>query len=518
MSHSRKSSTHSHDDGDESYQGNRNQRIEGNSSETSEESIILIGAKGRRINASPEKRLKLREIYSWLEDNNLYFNYRMGPVESRPWKNAIRHCLTINKKFVKIEDDDNPRRSWWTIDPNYREPEPKRPGRKRTNPGSMNDDRNKRARSSFEPRDFVHAAPHEMNRTVENSNAAYFVQGICNNSTNIGNRNEQLGFGNMAPNGYLPNHLVNLRTTTDTNIGNRNEQLGFGNMAPNGYFPNQNLNLANNHRVENTNAAYLVQGICNNSTNIGNRNEQLGFGNMAPNGYFPNQNLNLANNHRVENTNAAYFVQGICNNSTNVGNRNEQLGFGNIAPNGYFPNQNLNLANNPRVANTNAANLVQGIHNNSTNIGNRNEQLGFGNMAPNGYFPNQNLDLANNHRIIDFGTQQNSAPVENINIGGNDGNFRYGNTAILQNGLSIQTNQRVNNSNQASQMVCHVNICVDPNHSHEMSQFLLVPLCQRCGEIKALNSGVLISQEQAMIALQNYNINQQNNNQFNPIG
>ncbi|KAL7675673.1 hypothetical protein ACOME3_001941 [Neoechinorhynchus agilis] len=499
MSDSRKSSTHSHDDGDESYQGNRNQRIEGNSSETSEESIILISAKDRRINAwgpytyadliakaiysSPEKRLKLREIYSWLEDNNLYFNYRMGPVESRPWKNAIRHCLTINKKFVKIEDDDNPRRSWWTIDPNYREPEPKRPGRKRTNIGSMNDDRNKRARSSFEPRDFVHAAPHEMNRTVENTNAAYFVQGICNNSTNI---------------------------------GNRNEQLGFGNVAPNGYFPNQNLNLANNHRVANTNATDLVQGIYNNSTNIGN--EQLGFGNMAPIGYLPNQNLNLANNHRVENTNATNLVQGIHNNSTNIGNRNEQLGFGNMAPNGYFPNQTLNLANNHRVENTNATNLVQGIHNNSTNIGNRNEQLGFGNMAPNGYFPNQNLDLANNHRIIDFGTQQNSAPVENINIGGNDGNFRYGNTAILQNGLSIQTNQRVNNSNQASQMVCHVNICVDPNHSHEMSQFFLVPFCQRCGEIKALNSGVLISQEQAMIALQNYNINQQNNNQFNPIG
>ncbi|KAL7675677.1 hypothetical protein ACOME3_001945 [Neoechinorhynchus agilis] len=351
MSDSRKSSTHSHDDGDESYQGNRNQRIEGNSSETSEESVILISAKDRRINAwgpytyadliakaiqsSPEKRLKLREIYSWLEDNNLYFNYRMGPVESRPWKNAIRHCLTINKKFVKIEDDDNPRRSWWTIDPNYREPEPKRPGRKRTNPGSMNDDRNKRARSSFEPRDFVHAAPHEMNRTVENSNAANLVQGICNNSTNI---------------------------------GNRNEQLGFGNMAPNGYFPNQNLNLANNHRVENTNAANLVQGIHNNSTNIGN--EQLGFGNMAPNGYFPNQNLNLANNHRVENTNATNLVQGIYNNSTNIGNRNEQLGFGNMAPNGYFPNQNLNLANNPRVENSNAANLVQGIYNNSTNIGN----------------------------------------------------------------------------------------------------------------------------------------------------
>ncbi|KAL7667495.1 hypothetical protein ACOME3_010690, partial [Neoechinorhynchus agilis] len=426
MSDSRKSSTHSHDDGDESYQGNRNQRIEGNSSETSEESIILIGAKGRRINAwgpytyadliakaiqsSPEKRLKLREIYSWLEDNNLYFNYRMGPVESRPWKNAIRHCLTINKKFVKIEDDDNPRRSWWTIDPNYREPEPKRPGRKRTNPGSMNDDRNKRARSSFEPRDFVHAAPHEMNRTVENSNAANLVQGICNNSTNIGNRNEQLGFGNMAPNGYFPNQTLNLANNhrventnatnlvqgihnNSTNIGNRNEQLGFWNMAPNGYFPNQNLNLANNHRVENTNAAYFVQGICNNSTNIGNRNEQLGFGNMAPNGYFPNQNLNLAENHRVENANAANLVQGIHNNSTNIGNRNEQLGFGNMAPNGYFPNQTLNLANNHRVENTNATNLVQGIHNNSTNIGNRNEQLGFGNMAPNGYLPNQNLNL-----------------------------------------------------------------------------------------------------------------------------
>ncbi|KAL7670276.1 hypothetical protein ACOME3_005217 [Neoechinorhynchus agilis] len=347
MPHSRKSSTRSHDD--ESDLGNSNQWFEGNSSETNTESIAPVQKKCRRINpwgpytyadlitnaiiSSPDKKLTLREIYSWLEENIPYFRDHTGIVESRRWKNAVRHNLTQHKKFFKIEQYNNPKKSLWTIIPNCVEPESQRPYRKRENSSSMTESQNERTRFSNLTRGQDSATHQEFNRTAENINASY-----------------------------------------------------------------------------------LGQGFWNNSTNIGNPNQPLGFGNVASNGYFQNENLNLANNHQMTGFDA-------------------------------------------------------------------------------------------------FSTQQNSATVENMNFGGN---FNNGNTAIHQNGINIQTNQRAYNTNPASQIFCQINICIDPNHSHEMSQFLLLPFCQRCGEIRALNSGVVISQQQAMAALRNYNINQQNYNRFNP--
>ncbi|KAL7675308.1 hypothetical protein ACOME3_001571 [Neoechinorhynchus agilis] len=147
-----------------------------NSATEIEDTMVFLEGKERvyadlikkAINSSPEKRLKLREIYSWIEDNNVYFNDPMGAVETGDsvLLNAIRHNSSL-RKIIKIEQDDGPKRSWLQINLNYRDPERKDPGRKRANLRSINDDQNKHARYSNEPRDPVIAVHREFKMTVE---------------------------------------------------------------------------------------------------------------------------------------------------------------------------------------------------------------------------------------------------------------------------------------------------------------------------------------------------------------
>ncbi|OXB78200.1 UNVERIFIED_CONTAM: hypothetical protein H355_007342 [Colinus virginianus] len=68
------------------------------------------------IRASPEQRLPLRGIYSYVEGRFPY--YRRG---SKGWQNSIRHNLSLNPCFLRL-----PRRSGaphrggeWTLDPSF---------------------------------------------------------------------------------------------------------------------------------------------------------------------------------------------------------------------------------------------------------------------------------------------------------------------------------------------------------------------------------------------------------------
>lgn len=50
------------------------------------------------IESSSTKALPVRDIYSWITQNFPY--YRHAPVG---WKNSVRHNLSLNKCFYKVE-------------------------------------------------------------------------------------------------------------------------------------------------------------------------------------------------------------------------------------------------------------------------------------------------------------------------------------------------------------------------------------------------------------------------------
>ncbi|KAI8477582.1 Forkhead box protein N3, partial [Branchiostoma belcheri] len=70
------------------------------------------------IEDSPSKRLPVKEIYNWILEHFPYFvNAPTG------WKNSVRHNLSLNKCFKKVEKEKGQsigKGSLWMIDPAYR--------------------------------------------------------------------------------------------------------------------------------------------------------------------------------------------------------------------------------------------------------------------------------------------------------------------------------------------------------------------------------------------------------------
>ncbi|XP_051511205.1 forkhead box protein N3-like isoform X2 [Myxocyprinus asiaticus] len=70
------------------------------------------------IEDAPSKRLPVKEIYGWILEHFPYF--ASAPTG---WKNSVRHNLSLNKCFKKVDKDRSQsigKGSLWSIDPNYR--------------------------------------------------------------------------------------------------------------------------------------------------------------------------------------------------------------------------------------------------------------------------------------------------------------------------------------------------------------------------------------------------------------
>ncbi|KAJ8949804.1 hypothetical protein NQ318_000502 [Aromia moschata] len=68
------------------------------------------------IEDSVQKALPVKEIYAWILDHFPYF--KNAPTG---WKNSVRHNLSLNKCFQKVEKAPNlGKGSLWTVDPQYK--------------------------------------------------------------------------------------------------------------------------------------------------------------------------------------------------------------------------------------------------------------------------------------------------------------------------------------------------------------------------------------------------------------
>lgn len=74
------------------------------------------------IETSERKRLSVKEIYSWISQTFSYYHN----VPSGSWKNSIRHNLSLNRSFTKVDKnllamrDFSGKGSLWCIDPKVR--------------------------------------------------------------------------------------------------------------------------------------------------------------------------------------------------------------------------------------------------------------------------------------------------------------------------------------------------------------------------------------------------------------
>lgn len=68
------------------------------------------------ITSSPDQRMTLSQIYTWMVDNIPYFKDKGDSTSSAGWKNSIRHNLSLHNRFSRIQNEGNGKSSWWIVD------------------------------------------------------------------------------------------------------------------------------------------------------------------------------------------------------------------------------------------------------------------------------------------------------------------------------------------------------------------------------------------------------------------
>eukprot|EP00794_Sanderia_malayensis_P000167 gene167-779_t len=69
------------------------------------------------IDSSPEKRLTLAQIYDWMVKNVPYFKDKGDATSSAGWKNSIRHNLSLHNRFMRVQNDQSGKSSYWVMNP-----------------------------------------------------------------------------------------------------------------------------------------------------------------------------------------------------------------------------------------------------------------------------------------------------------------------------------------------------------------------------------------------------------------
>lgn len=74
--------------------------------------VSYAGLIGQAIKTSSDQRLSLAEVYQWISTVHPFFERG-----DRGWQNSIRHNLSLNKSFIKVERESNMpgKGGWWAI-------------------------------------------------------------------------------------------------------------------------------------------------------------------------------------------------------------------------------------------------------------------------------------------------------------------------------------------------------------------------------------------------------------------
>ncbi|CAO1615315.1 unnamed protein product [Parajaminaea phylloscopi] len=80
--------------------------------------VSYAGLIGQAILTSSDQRLSLAEIYQWISSVHPFFERG-----DRGWQNSIRHNLSLNKSFIKVEREASipGKGGWWAIKPGHDE-------------------------------------------------------------------------------------------------------------------------------------------------------------------------------------------------------------------------------------------------------------------------------------------------------------------------------------------------------------------------------------------------------------
>lgn len=80
--------------------------------------VSYAGLIGQAILSSSDNRLSLAEIYQWISTVHPFFERG-----DRGWQNSIRHNLSLNKSFLKVEREAHipGKGGWWAIKPGHEE-------------------------------------------------------------------------------------------------------------------------------------------------------------------------------------------------------------------------------------------------------------------------------------------------------------------------------------------------------------------------------------------------------------
>ena len=76
-----------------------------------QESYVALIA--RAILSSPNYQMLLVDIYEWIIHEYPYF----GTLQSKAWRNSIRHNLSLNECFIRQQKSESGRGYYWGIHP-----------------------------------------------------------------------------------------------------------------------------------------------------------------------------------------------------------------------------------------------------------------------------------------------------------------------------------------------------------------------------------------------------------------